>query len=110
LIPGDLFLFSGILFIQIKIPAAATLKDRRQITRSIQERAKARFNISVADLGPDGSCQDAFLVFETVSSSPDATEERILSVERMIRSMENKGDFYIVRGHREVESRAWFQD
>jgi hypothetical protein len=49
-------------------------------------------------------------VFETVSSSPDATEERILSVERMIRSMENKGDFYIVRGHREVESRAWFQD
>jgi uncharacterized protein len=110
LILRDLVLFSGILFLQIKIPAAATLKDRRQVTRSIQERARARFNVSVADLGPDGVCQDAFLVFETVSSSLEATEERILSLERMIRSMENKGDFFIVRDHREVESRAWFQN
>ncbi len=110
MIPGDRVHFWGTLFIQINIPAAASLKDRRQVTRSIQERAKARFNISVADLGPDGMFKEAFLVFATVSSSLETTENRIQSLELMIRAMEDKGEFFVVRDHREVESRAWFQD
>ena len=41
--------FCGMLFIHLKIPEAVSLKDRRQVTRSILEKARNRFNVSVAD-------------------------------------------------------------
>ncbi|GAB6280960.1 MAG: hypothetical protein STSR0007_10930 [Thermovirga sp.] len=100
--------FVGILTIQLKIPNSFSLKDRRQIVRSILGKSKKRFNVSVADLGPDGSHQDACLAFSVVSSSCASTEGEMDSIERLIRSMEDSGDFFVVRETREVERNAGF--
>lgn len=102
--------FCGMLFVHLKIPEAASLKDRRQVTRSILERARNRFNVSAADLGPDGSCQDGLLAFSVLSSSHHEAEERLDSIIRLVRSMEEKGDFFLVREKKEVEGHAVFQD
>jgi uncharacterized protein YlxP (DUF503 family) len=102
--------FLGTLFIQIRIPEASNLKDRRQVTRSLLDKARGRFNVTVADLGPDGSFQDAYLVFTVASSSKPSSEERIDALERMIRSIENSGNFFVVRAMREVEGHAWLSN
>ena len=100
--------FIGIMMVQIRIPDSFSLKDRRQIVRSLLEKAKRRFNVSVADIGPEGSHQDARLAFAVVSSSSISVEAGLDSVERLIRSMEDGGEFYVVRENREVERNAWF--
>ncbi|HQQ10743.1 MAG TPA: hypothetical protein PLH45_04855, partial [Synergistales bacterium] len=68
------------------------------------------FNVSSADLGPGGSFQDGFLAFSAVSSSLSEAGERLDLLLRMIRSMEEKGEFLLVREIKEVERYAGFQD
>lgn len=102
--------FCGMLFVHLKIPEATSLKDRRQVTRSILGKARSRFNVSAADLGPDGSCQEGFLAFSALSSSHSGAEERIDSLMRLVRSMEEKGDFFLVREKKEVKRYDDFQD
>lgn len=98
------------MVVQIKIPNSFSLKDRRQVVRSLLEKTRNRFNVSVADLGPDGSHQNACLAFSAVSSSPSLAGERMDAVERLIRSMEDGGDFFVVRETREVERNAGFSN
>lgn len=102
--------FSSILLLQLKLPEAFSLKDRRQVVRSMIEKTRNRFNVSVSDFGPDGMHQEAFIAFAAVSSSLSSSEERIDTVLRFIRTMEENGDFYIVRYMRKVDSNADFQD
>ena len=38
----------GRLQIEIEIPGARSLKDRRNVVRSLKQRLRARFNVAVA--------------------------------------------------------------
>ena len=40
----------GVLQLEIFLPEAASLKDRRQVVRSVKDRLRHRFNGSVAEL------------------------------------------------------------
>lgn len=40
----------GVLQLEIHLPEAASLKDRRQAVRSVKERLRHHFNVSVAEL------------------------------------------------------------
>lgn len=104
-IPGS---FTGVMIVQIKINESLSLKDRRQIVRSLVDKSRKRFNVSVADLGPDDSHQDAYLAFSLISSSITFVEERMDSIKRLISSLEDSGEFCIVRETREVERNAGF--
>ena len=100
--------FVGVMVVEIRIHNSFSLKDRRQIVRSLLEKTRSRINVSVADLGPDGSHQDARLAFSVVSSSHASATERLDSVEKLIGSVENGGEFFVVRETREVERNAGF--
>ncbi|MGH9394656.1 MAG: DUF503 domain-containing protein, partial [Terriglobales bacterium] len=43
----------AVVELEIVIPMAASLKDRRQIVRSLKDRLRHDFNVSVAELDPD---------------------------------------------------------
>jgi len=101
-------LFIGIMVLQVKTTNSFSLKDRRQIVRSLVEKSRKRFNVSVADLGPYSSYQDAYLAFSLVSSSSTYVEEKMDSIKRLISTLEDSGDFYVVRETREVERNAGF--
>ena len=40
----------GLLTLEIHIPDARSLKDKRQVLRSLKDRPRGRFNVAVAEL------------------------------------------------------------
>jgi hypothetical protein len=40
----------GLLTLEIHLPEAHSLKDKRQVVRKLKERLRARFNVAVAEL------------------------------------------------------------
>jgi hypothetical protein len=59
------------LTLELRIEAAQSLKDRRQVLRSLKDRLRAGFNVSVAELDPTDLWQTATLGVVAISSSRD---------------------------------------
>ena len=57
------------LNLELRIEAAHSLKDRRQVLRSLKDRLRNSFNISVAELNPSELWQSATLGVVAISSS-----------------------------------------
>lgn len=81
---------------------SSSLKDRRQIVRSIIEGARSKFNISASDLGPDGAHSEALLGFTASGSSASEVEGRLDMLEKNIEQQEDGGAFEILEITREV--------
>ena len=47
----------GLLTLEIYIPDSHSLKDKRQILRSLKDRLRARFNVAVAELDHNDAWQ-----------------------------------------------------
>ena len=58
----------GLLLVDIYIPEAETLKHKRQVVRSLLDRAAARFNVSVAEIDHLNNCRRALIAFAIVSN------------------------------------------
>jgi hypothetical protein len=61
----------GLLTLEIHIPDAHSLKDKRQVLRSLKDRLRAHFNVAVAELDHQETWQRAQVGI--VSLSNDAT-------------------------------------
>lgn len=86
----------------LRLPWATSLKDRRQIVRSIVDGARVRFNLSSADLGPNGSFRDAVLGFTVSGSDAAEIDERMDFLEKYLEQCEDAGEFVITGITREV--------
>jgi len=51
----------GVLRLSLSIPAASSLKDKRQVIRKIVDRVRARFDVSIAEVGENDIWQRAQL-------------------------------------------------
>ncbi len=60
----------GLLTLEIHLPDAHSLKDKRQVIRSLKDRLRTRFNVAVAELDHQELWQRA--VVGVVSLSGDA--------------------------------------
>jgi uncharacterized protein YlxP (DUF503 family) len=49
----------GLLTLEIHLPYAHSLKDKRQVVRRLKERLRARFNVAVAELDHQDTWQRA---------------------------------------------------
>ena len=58
----------GILRIRLHIPGAQSLSDRQRLTRKICERVRARFNVSIADVGGEAEWRVATLAVTAVAN------------------------------------------
>ena len=72
------------LEVAILIPSARSLKDRRQVVRSLVEAPHRRFGVAAADVGEAGLHRRAVLGYAAVSSSPAQAEAVIDSVEAFV--------------------------
>jgi hypothetical protein len=54
--------------IELEIPMAASLKDKRQVIRSVSARLRREFNVAVAEVGQQDAWQTAIMAAVTVSS------------------------------------------
>jgi uncharacterized protein len=70
------------LTLELRIEAAHSLKDKRQVVRSLKDRLRAHFNVSVAELEASGLWNSATIGVVSVSSSRDYLEGLMRNVER----------------------------
>ena len=70
------------LTLELHIEAAQSLKDKRQVVRSVKDRLRAGFNVSVAELeaGPDVEPRHIGVV--GISDSRDYLDGLMKNVER----------------------------
>jgi hypothetical protein len=59
------------MFLELRIPHAHSLKDRRQVVRSLKEKLAHGFNISIAEMDESVTWQSATLGIAAISGSRD---------------------------------------
>ena len=80
------------LTLEIRIEGAKSLKDKRQVLRSMKDGLRTRFNVAVADVDPSDAWQRATLGVVSISSSRDYLEGLMRNVERFaVRAANNSG-------------------
>lgn len=92
----------GAVKCRLSLPWSSSLKDRRQVVRSLTDGAKAKCNVSPADLGPNGVHQEAELGFVAAGSAAAELENRLDILEKFLERCEAGGNFEIVEITREV--------
>ena len=81
----------GLLTLEIHIADAQSLKDKRQILRSLKDRLRAHFNVSVAELDASGLWNHATLGVVSISDSRDYLDGLMKNVERQATRIANNG-------------------
>ena len=78
------------LILEIRIEHAQSLKDRRQVVRSLKDQLKQSFNISVAEMDEAVTWQSATIGVVAISRSRDYLHGLIEEVERAARRILNE--------------------
>src|ERR1041385_7146864 len=80
------------LTLEMRIEAAYSLKDKRQVVRSVKERLRNSFNISIAEIEVTDLWQRATLGVVSISDSRDYLQGLMQNVERAaVRLANNAG-------------------
>jgi uncharacterized protein YlxP (DUF503 family) len=72
------------LEVEAHLPHARSLKDKRQVLRSILDTAQSRFAVAAAELNHQDKWQRTTLGFATVSGSASHAADVIDEVERLV--------------------------
>ena len=75
--------------LEIRIEHAQSLKDRRQVVRSLKDQLRQSFNVSVAELDEAVTWQSATIAVAAISRSRDYLHGLIEEVERAARRILN---------------------
>jgi len=75
-------LMIAFLTIELRIEGAHSLKDKRQVTRSLKDRLRSSFNVAVAELEPSVLWNQATIGVVGVSHSRDYLDGLMKNVER----------------------------
>lgn len=65
----------GICTCEIFIFNSNSLKSKRSVVKSIIEKSKNRFNISIAEVGDNDKWQKSIIAFSTISNEQKVVEE-----------------------------------
>ena len=86
----------GIARISLRLPDSRSLKDRRQVARSLPQRIRSRFNVSVAqDAGADGNAwQSLTLLISCVSSDANHADAMLAEVVEFIEN--SRPDLHVI--------------
>lgn len=89
----------GICTCEIYIFNANSLKSKRSVVKSIVEKSKNRFNISIAEVGENDKWQKSIIAFSTISNSQKIVEE---TIEKVINFFDSYGEIEIINIKREI--------
>jgi uncharacterized protein len=70
----------GLLTLEIYIPEAHSLKDKRQVLRSLKDRLRRKFNVAVAELDGQGSWQRSVVGVVSLSNNAGHLEQSLRTV------------------------------
>jgi uncharacterized protein YlxP (DUF503 family) len=70
----------GLLTLELHLAEAHSLKDKRQVLRSLKERLRANFNVAVAELDFEDTWQRSVVGVVTLSNEEHHVEEMLQKV------------------------------
>ena len=70
----------GVLTLEIQLPYAHSLKDKRSVVQSLRNRLRTRFNVAVAELDHQEAWQRATLGVTSISNSQALLESLLRQV------------------------------
>lgn len=76
----------GLLTVEITVNDSVTLKDKRQVVRSLLGRVTQRYNAAAAEVGLLDSRRRALLGFSCVSNSPGHVQEMLEEILRFVQA------------------------
>ncbi|OPJ55795.1 DUF503 domain-containing protein [Alkalithermobacter paradoxus] len=85
--------------IELMIYEVSSLKEKRHVIKSIIERLKARYNISIGEVGMNDKWQRSQIGFVCVSNSSNHANEVI---DKVIDFIENDGRVEIINTEMEI--------
>jgi uncharacterized protein YlxP (DUF503 family) len=77
------------LTLELQIEAAQSLKDKRRVLRSLKDRLRASFNVSVAELDASNLWNRATVGVVAISDSRDYLDGLMKNVERQANRITN---------------------
>jgi len=84
------------LTLELRIEAAQSLKDKRQVVRSLKDRLRASFNVSVAELDASNLWNQATVGVVSISDSRDYLDGLMKNVERQAMRITNNAGAEVV--------------
>lgn len=79
----------AVLTVELRIEGAHSLKDKRQVLRSLKDKLRSSFNVSVAELEQTDLWQRATIGVVSISSSRDYLSGLMQQVERAANRIAN---------------------
>jgi uncharacterized protein YlxP (DUF503 family) len=70
----------GLLTLEIHIPDARSLKDKRQVLRSLKDRLRSRFNVAIAEMDHQDTWQRAQIGIVSLSNDQAHLEQSLRAV------------------------------
>jgi len=70
----------GLLTLELHLPEAQSLKDKRQVLRSLKDRLRATYNVAVAELDFEDTWQRSVVGVVTLSNEEQHVEEALQKV------------------------------
>ena len=80
-------MFIGVCTIELHIPDSGSLKTKRQSLRSLKDRIRSRFNVSVAEVDNNDLWQKASLAVAAVSNDKAHLNQTMDHVLNLVRSV-----------------------
>jgi hypothetical protein len=71
----------GLCIVQLHLPAVASLKEKRQVLRSLKERLREHYNVSVAEIDHQDLWQRATLGIVSIASARVPLEQMFASIQ-----------------------------
>ena len=78
----------GVLRLTLSIPGARSLKDKRQVVKRLIDRARARYNVSIAEVGDNDVWQRAQLGVTAVANDRSFVNQVLDKVTRDVEGAE----------------------
>jgi uncharacterized protein len=100
----------GYLTLEIRIESAHSLKDKRQVVRSVKDRLRAHFNVAVAEIDANQAWQRTTLGVVSISDSRDYLEKLMHSVERYAMRVANNSGGEVADSFVDFLSEAEFDE
>ncbi|HOC91903.1 MAG TPA: DUF503 domain-containing protein [bacterium] len=83
----------GALKVDIKIPGANSLKEKRHVLRSLKDNIRNKFNVAVSEVGHQDMWQRAAIGIAGVSSDRLFIEKEMA---RALQYIESRGDIEVI--------------
>ncbi|MEZ4753920.1 MAG: DUF503 domain-containing protein [Bdellovibrionota bacterium] len=78
----------GLLMVDLHIPGAHSLKDKRMVIKSAKQRIRNEFNVSVAELGEQDKWQRALLGIVMLSGDKRFVEAALSKIKDRLNTLE----------------------